>query len=342
MELISEMWNYEGLRQNYFKILKIAIGTTFAILVAEIIGLQFSSSAGIITLLSIQDTRKDTIKIAGKRLVSFLVAVTSAYLCFGLFGYEVYVFGLFLLLFVSLSYLFGLLDGVAMNSVLTTHFLSNQIMDGPSIANEMGIFLIGVTVGIAINLFMLPEEAYIRKDMRQIEEDMKKIFLEMASMLRFEGKKKEAPAIFSPLKELIVEALKKAQTNQKNALFSDTSYYADYILMRKQQLTILQRVYYQIERLTDLTEQASTLARFFEDLADSFHEYNNSEALLVYLDAMLMKYELEELPKTRVEFENRALLYASIRDMEIFLQAKREFVVSLTEDEIRRYWNEEK
>ena len=311
--------NYEGVRQNYFKILKIALGTTIAILIADALGLAYSSSAGIITLLSIQDTKKDTLKIALKRLVSFCLAVVTAYVLFGLFGYEVIVFGVFLLIFVSASYFFGLMDGVAMNSVLTTHFLANQVMDQVSIINEVGIFTIGVTVGIVINLFMLEDTRYIRSNMKRIEEEMKQVFHIMAEMLRDPKRtgqgtpnEMEKTRIFEPVKITIDTALEQAQRNQKNKLFNDTSYYTVYTLMRKQQVSILKRVYEQIMRLTEATEQAETLAQFFEDLAESFHEYNNSEALLKYLQEMLIQYESEELPKTRSEFENRALLYASI------------------------------
>ena len=53
---------------NFIKVLKIAIGTGIAIIISEFLGLKYVSSAGIITLLSIQDTKKSTIKIALKRI----------------------------------------------------------------------------------------------------------------------------------------------------------------------------------------------------------------------------------------------------------------------------------
>lgn len=42
---------------NFIKVLKIAIGTGIAILIAEFLGLKYVSSAGIITLLSIRILR---------------------------------------------------------------------------------------------------------------------------------------------------------------------------------------------------------------------------------------------------------------------------------------------
>ena len=45
---------------NLIKVIKIAVGTGLAIFIAGIFGLNYSASAGIITLLSIQDTKKST------------------------------------------------------------------------------------------------------------------------------------------------------------------------------------------------------------------------------------------------------------------------------------------
>lgn len=346
---MSKNTKYAILKENYAKILKIAIGTAIAIWLADFVGLQYSSSAGIITLLSIQDTKKDTIKIALKRMVSFVVAIVIALVLFQTLGYRVYVFGIFLAIFVSVCCFFQLMDGVAMNAVLTTHFLANQSMNVESITNEVGIFLIGVAVGIVLNLFMKNDVSYIRESMKNIEEEMKEVFLVIANVLKGNktiGQKNnglpEEKLAFAEIKVAIQLAIEKAEKNQKNQLFSNSSYYTEYLLMRKQQVAILQRVYRQMERLNQHTEQAEILATFFENLTASFHEYNNSEALLQDLEQMLANYQTEALPKTRGEFENRALMYTAIRDMELFLQTKREFVLSLTDREVERYWDKKR
>lgn len=48
------------------------------------------------------------------------------------------------------------------------------------------------------------------------------------------------------------------------------------------------------------------------------------------------------LPKTREEFENRAILYHLLLDTQRFLLMKQEFVQSLTEEQVNIYWNVEK
>ena len=53
---------------NWMKALKIAGGGVAAILLAEALGLQNAASAGIITLLTVQNTRRETVMSSVRRL----------------------------------------------------------------------------------------------------------------------------------------------------------------------------------------------------------------------------------------------------------------------------------
>ena len=46
------------------KLIKIAVGCVASIFLADVLGLGYSTSAGIITLLTIQDTSRETITIS--------------------------------------------------------------------------------------------------------------------------------------------------------------------------------------------------------------------------------------------------------------------------------------
>ena len=43
------------------------------------------------------------------------------------------------------------------------------------------------------------------------------------------------------------------------------------------------------------------------------------------------------LPVTREEFEDRALLYSVLMDLEYFLQLKKDFADALTKEQVRKY-----
>ena len=66
------------------KILKIAVGSMLAMAAAQALGLRYSSSAGVITLLSIQDTKRETIRVTGRRFLAFLAAMVLGPVSFAL------------------------------------------------------------------------------------------------------------------------------------------------------------------------------------------------------------------------------------------------------------------
>ena len=73
-------------KPDYIKVLKIAAGAGMAMALAEGLGLNYAASAGVITLLSIQDTKKETIRVMVRRLFSFGLALAFSFACFSVFG----------------------------------------------------------------------------------------------------------------------------------------------------------------------------------------------------------------------------------------------------------------
>lgn len=326
---------------NYMQIVKIAVGSCIAILLADALGLKYSVSAGIITLLSIQNTKKETILIAGKRFLSFVLSIIISYLIFQSIGYHPYSFGLFLLVFVALSYLFDLEDGISMNAVLTTHFLLEESMSYYWIKNEILLLLIGSGIGILLNLYIPRKIGAIKEDQIRIEEDIKLILKRMSFYLTKEDKEDYTEQCFAPLDVHIQEALSRAFENINNTLLSDTRYYLHYMQMRKSQQDELKRIYSHIKSLDSVPEQAFIIANFMEQVTSTFHEYNNALSLIEGLQEIQIGFKSDSLPINRKEFENRAVLYQILNELETFLILKRDFVASLSEMEIQSYWKQE-
>ncbi|MGB8453921.1 MAG: aromatic acid exporter family protein [Anaerocolumna sp.] len=338
---------------NFIKILKIAIGSSAAILFAGLLGLQYSASAGIITLLSIQDTKKETLIIAGKRLLAFLMAIVTAYFLFSSFGYHTITFGVFLLVFITESYLFRLPEGIAMCSVLVTHFLIEKNMGSVLIRNEIMIMITGTFVGILLNLYMPGNTEAVKADMRLIEEDMKIILGKISEGILSKreqiktDKNYDCKSICKPDKELtdldnhLKGALSRAYDNMNNTLLSDTRYYIQYFMMRKNQFSILIHINEQLGLLTSIPKQAVPIALFLNNIGKQFHEYNNAEKLLEELDRIKSGFREEPNPLTREEFENRAVLYLVLYDLETFLKIKRNFVSNISLSQIITFWKAE-
>ena len=324
--------------KKFNKVSKIAFGSTIAILLANAIGLEYSISAGIITLLTIQDTKKETIFISLKRIVAFLLATILAFILFPNFGFSTVPFGVFLFLFVGGCSIVKLQDGIAMNSVLATHYILSENISISMITNEALLLFIGAGIGTLINLFMPSNVKQIREVQEKIESDLRKILFRMAFFLRESDKTKYKDHCFTPLQEDINLGLTYAYTNMNNTLFQESQYFIRYMEMRKQQLQVLTEIYGKIISLHSVPNQVIPISQFIEKIANSLAESNNAKALLQLEHSLEEGYRQSSLPLTREEFEDRAVLYMILKDFKIFLMMKEQFADTLTNEQIEKYW----
>lgn len=325
---------------NYIQIIKIAIGSCLSILIADFLHLNYSASAGVITLLTIQNTKKETLLITLKRSFSFLISVVIAYIVFGLTGYHPFSYGLYLLLFIGICYMLSLEVGISMNAVLATHFLIEKSMSLPWIFNELFIFLLGSGIGILLNLYIPKKITVIREIQMGIEEKIREILCEMASSLLnpLEGPISQENLIL--LNNSLKDGLSSAYENMNNTLLGDMGYYIEYMQMRKEQYKILQRIHTLIKNLDTVPVQAIPIADYMNYIESTLHEYNNAIQLLDGLQEILGDFKSHPLPVSRTEFENRAILFQIIHELEAFLICKRDFVAGLTPDQKRIFWNQ--
>ena len=141
-------------KPRLIKSLKIAAAAFAAIALAEELNLRYAATAGIVTVLSIQNTKRETLKSAGKRWLAFLCALLLSRACFSLMGYRLWAFGAYLFLFALLCFSAGWTEAIAMDSVLVSHFLTEQGMGLNLVANETMLLFIGTGAGIAVNLHL--------------------------------------------------------------------------------------------------------------------------------------------------------------------------------------------
>lgn len=302
--------------------LKTAIGTVIAMLVAKEIGLSYWVSAGIITILSIQSTKRESLKIAIKRMESFILALIISCLLFLFLGFNPIVFGLYLLIFIPLTVKFKVTDGIVVSSVLVTHLLVEKEVNLYWITNEMGLMIVGVGVALILNSYMPKNEEKIREDIDYISDKIKEIFMDMANSLRTHSASIKEQRLFEELEERINIAKKRANDNFNNYLFSDVRYYVHYIDMREVQLQILKYMREHFSRISITVKQTELVANFTEEIASVIGKEVNINILLNRLDRLKGELSKQELPVTREEFENRAMLFQFINDLELFIKTK--------------------
>lgn len=325
------------MKVNPLKVFKISAACCVAILLADLLGLTSSTSAGIITLLSIQDTKKATFQIAGKRLLAFVPAVLFSLLIFWTVGFHVFSFGIFLFVFILFCYFTKLHQGITTNTVLISHVFTAGSLHYNLLLNEFTLLCIGVAIGVLVNLYMPQMTKQIRQDQEEIDGCMKCIIGQLAEKLL--GKEADLTPNFQALQNRMDTALARSYDNADNYLRIDMRYYVRYFKLRMGQLSLLKRMDESIEKLRCVPQQAQPLANFLGEVSTSFHEYNNAVSLLDTFQKMRAGFKKSPLPKDRSEFEARAVLVQIAHDIENLLMQKKEFALSLSQEEVQRFWH---
>lgn len=305
---------------------KITIAALLAILVADALQLQFSPTAGIITILSIQKTKKETLKTAGRRGMAFMIAILVSFVCFGIVGFHVVGFALYLLIFSMVCLYFGWTEALAMDSVLITHFLMVGNMQPEILVNEIRLFLIGTGFGVFANLHLRNKKEEFETLASGVDLEIQGILRRMAERLVKEDKSDYDGACFQKLEGEVERAKESAYQNYNNQLLKASYYEIDYIKMRENQIEVLRHVYESIKMVEVIPSQTKEIAHLILRIEEGYHKENTVKEFQKELVGLLQQMKREELPATREEFEARAVLFYMLKQLEEFLTLKEKFM----------------
>ena len=304
--------------------IKLVIAAIVAIFLSQILSLENVTSAGIIAILSVLDTRRSSFKMAYQRLLSTLLALTIATVSFYMFGFSLFSLGIYLSIYVPLAYWGGLEAGIAPSTVLVTHLLLEKDISLAFLANELLLFLIGASVALMANLYMPSKTAEINRTRQIVEDQLKSILLRFQDLL-LQGDGTNEAVLIKALDSQLEEALALVYHDRHNQLFRQTNYDLHYFEMRQNQNNLLRQMANYINQCQLESREAVILAHLFCQTAAQLSEDNSAETLLDDIAQFHETFRQRDLPRTRQEFERRAILYQLLKDMERFIQFKVDF-----------------
>ena len=319
------------------RIIKTAIGATIAILLSDAIGLKYGTAAGVITILSIQSTKRQSIEMAINRLVATFIALGIATLLFGTLGHHTLVFGIYLTMFIPIAAKLKVGEGIVPASVLVTHLLTSEEVTVALLINEILLVVIGAGVALILNLYMPSIEKHLYTIRNQIERDMYELFMDMAKALEKRSVSIEEGMLYTNIEKSIKKGREEAYKHTNNHLFANVTVYERYFAMRWEQFQVMLYMREHFGRIFMCFEETKEVAGFTRQVAESIKGRIESKLLLEQLEALREHFRQSELPKTREEFENRAMLYQFLNDIERFLVIKQSFRKNLTDKEFQEY-----
>ncbi len=320
---------------------KIGFGSALAMYLAHLFGLEFASSAGSITLLTILTTKWETVKLSFARVVTFGAAVLVSWATLTLFRSDWFAYGCFLMIMTLLCDYTGWRSALSVNAVIGMHFLDTLDFSYQAVANELYLLLIGISIALVLNQFT--NNRHRRKDiinwMKDAEQRLQSIVMHLAAYLSGKELDVDVWQELRDLEKLLSHYISEANEYQGNTFQSHPGYYIDYFEMRRRQCGVLSNLHTEITRIRKMPEESKHISEYMEDMAGYVVEKNVPTEQIEKLDT-LFGYMRSGGPVTSADdFENRALIFHILIDLREFLEYKSDFVNDLDEEQRRRYWN---
>lgn len=303
---------------------KTVLSSMLSMAVAHACSLLFWPSAGIIALLSVGNTKRSTLYTGIYRITAFILATLVAFISFSVLGYTILGFGLFLLLFIPVTVYFKLTEGIVVNSVLVTHYLSEQNMSWSLIGNEAGLMAIGVLFALLANIYMPNTKRRLQEKQLVIEKRFRMILKNMAQFL-LSGEQIENEKACEELLVFIRTSQTDARTHQENFWLKQTQYYETYFSMRRAQVNVIRDMQDTLQRIKRPDLYGKHIYGLLIYTAETFYERNDGKELLERIEAVYDLYRDMPLPKDRLEFEERAELFQFLQSYKSFIEIKAEF-----------------
>lgn len=298
--------------------IKTSIAATLSLLVAQALGLKFSSSAGIITILDIFETRKATLKGGLKRTLSATIALVLGILVFEIFDYKTWAFGLYLLLFVPLSFLLKIELGLGPSSVVVTHLLSYGEINSSIIFNELGLILIGTGFAMLTNLYAPESQDKLIDWIEDIDGDIKDILIFFGDTLVnnldvkiYDGKiKKLEDDINKALNLAIIENDNRIE-NSKNLLIG--------LSHREREKDLLMEMYDDLKSIPKEYADGKLISDLMIDTANNLSDNGDMVKVKKRIEFLQEHFHMMELPETHEDFIIRSSIFQVFRSLNQFI-----------------------
>lgn len=327
-------------KKNLLLSLKIGIGASIAIYIAQSMHLDYPISAGTVTLLTLMASKWETIKLSLCRLVTLFTTLVMAWIIFTYVDSIWMGFGLLLALVVFTAEFFDWRATISVNALIAAHLVTTRDFTPEAVENEFMLVTIGIVIAVVLNLFNLnlTHKRQITANMRYTEKKLQMIMEELAVYLSGKEMSRNVWEDICKLEKRIQDFVRDAEEYQENTFQSHPEYYIDYFEMRYEQCRILNSLHYEMKKILSMPEQAKVIAEYLLYLRDYVIEINVPDRQIERLKAIFADMRNEELPGTMEEFESRAMLFHILMDIEDFLFCKKRFVEELDDKQVKRYW----
>ncbi|MEB8067028.1 aromatic acid exporter family protein [Mammaliicoccus fleurettii] len=307
-----------------YRTLKTALGMTLAVILSQLIGLDNYASSAILVVLCIKDTRIKSFEAAIYRFIACFIAIMIGSVFFTYLGSTPIILGIMVLLFIPVTVMVGVQEGIVTSCVIILHLYMAKTIDFHLIINEILLLIIGIGIALVMNMFMPSLDHKLNQYKRKIEDDFIIITFVFSESLKDPNKKINTPS-FDQVSQNIKKAKSLAFREVKNHFVRNENSYYHYFDMRQEQLSLLKRMKNLIESMQHSNHAHYLCSELMLDVSQNVQSKDYSLMRLHSLYEIKIKLQSIDLPRTHEELESIAALIQLLNEVEEYLLIKSQF-----------------
>lgn len=307
-----------------YRTLKTALGMTLAVILSQLIGLDNYASSAILVVLCIKDTRIKSFEAAIYRFIACFIAIMIGSVFFTYLGSTPIILGIMVLLFIPVTVMVGVQEGIVTSCVIILHLYMAKTIDFHLIINEILLLIIGIGIALIMNMFMPSLDHKLNQYKRKIEDDFIIITFVFSESLKDPNKKINTPS-FDQVSQNIKKAKSLAFREVKNHFVRNENSYFHYFDMRQEQLSLLKRMKNLIESMQHSNHAHYLCSELMLDVSQNVQSKDYSLMRLHSLYEIKIKLQSIDLPRTHEELESIAALIQLLNEVEEYLLIKSQF-----------------
>lgn len=299
--------------------IKTALAALLSIIVAQELSLEYASAAGIIAILNIFETRKATIEGGLKRTLSAVIAIVIGGLAFEKLGYATWVFGLYLLIFVPVSFLLKIELGLGPSSVIVTHLLAFGEINSSIILNEMALVFIGTGFAMLTNFYAPNSQDQLNALVASIDEDMKAILNMFGKSLVENLDVKLYEDKINSLEKDIKKAIAFAVIENDNMIENSREMLYD-LHLREREMDLLEDMYYDLKTIPPEYSNGKYISDILIKTSENLTEEGDMIRVKKRIDYLKDHFHMMKLPQDHEEFAIRSAVFQVFRSLDQFIE----------------------
>ena len=309
---------------------KTAFGAGLGIFIAHLLNLDYGVNTAIVVILSLQNTKRKSLNLAGVRILSSAIALSLAKLVFTLFGFGPISFSIYLLIFIPIVVRLKLNEGLVPSSVLVSHLLASRSVSLGSLGNEFAQMVIGASIALVLNLYIPGIESHLINDLAAIKRVKYRILESMKAGLVGGYESTDRSQLLDEMSQRISLANERILSETGENFSRGLDYHLKYLKMESDQL----------ESLRFMSRSVNYLSKYYE--LSSMAADSTEKALLQLQSIRMDKEKINEIKgslealaeptqqSSLEEFQARATAFQYLEDLIGLLDIRTDFVASLS------------